>query len=450
MKPSQPSAHNQRVIEYQRPLLYKKQEDAFFCPERYSFIEASTKAGKTHGCIVWLVELACLTGKPGRAYWWVAPTGAQAKIAMRRIKNSLPTQMYRANDSEGWLELPNGARIWFKTGDKPDNLYGEDVYAAVYDEASRGRYDAWLALRSTLTATGGPIRLIANVKGKSNWFYLMCRSAERGAREGSRYTRISCWDAVDAGLLALSEIEDARRVLTPGEFLELYEAKAQDDEKAFLPSEYIEAAIERGRAKSVQPHGVLIIGGDPSQGQNDPAAFCMRRGSVVQELQEHKGMDEFGFVAHTLRLIEVRKPAKVFVDATGFGSTIVKMLHEKGPAIQRIVKGFHMAERSNYPDEYENKRAECWGEGRKALISTSDLYSIEADDDGFVIELNCLRTVDNRSGRLQLEGKDDLKSRGYDSPNKGDAWALTYAEPISFYTGVKINYPEARKKRNLT
>ncbi len=160
-------------------------------------------------------------------------------------------------------------------------------------------------------------------------------------------------------------------------------------------------------------------------------------------------MDEFGFVAHVHRLIEVRKPAKIFVDATGFGSTIVKLLHESSAA-KEIVKGFHMSEASLYPDEYKNKRAECWGEGRKALQSKTDMYSIEADDDGFIIELTCIRKVDRPHGLLQLESKDELKERGYDSPNMGDAWSLTYAEPVTFYTNEKITYPKARLSRNLT
>jgi hypothetical protein len=42
-----------------------------------------------------------------------------------------------------------------KSGEKPDGLYGEDVFAAVIDEASRMREEAWHALRSTLTATRG-------------------------------------------------------------------------------------------------------------------------------------------------------------------------------------------------------------------------------------------------------------------------------------------------------
>lgn len=438
-------SHDQ--IEYIRPFLYPKQERAFFNDKRYSYVEASTKAGKTHACIVWIVEGALLEGFAGWNGWWVAPSKAQAKIAMRRIKQASPKEFYHSNESEAWIEFSNGARIWFKSASDPDSLYGEDVHRAVLDEASRARYDSFKAIRSTLTATGGQFRLIGNVQGKSNWFYMACRGVERG-RENAHFERITCWDAVEAGLLDRDEVEDARLALTEGDFQELYEAKAQDDAAAFIPSKFVEAAIARGIAKSVQPHGVTIMGGDPSQGKKDPAAFCIRRGSVVTLIEEHKGMDEFGFMAHALRLIEVYKPAAFFMDGTGFGSTISKMIKDKGGRPAAITKAFHMAERSTYPDEYQNKRAECWGEGRKALISTEDLYSLP-DDDGLAIEMTCIRTVDNTSGRLQLEDKDDLAARGYDSPNKADAWALTYAEPVSFAMDAQINYPQGRVNRNM-
>ncbi|WP_177236910.1 hypothetical protein [Bradyrhizobium sp. Rc3b] len=66
----------------------------------------------------------------------------------------------------------------FKSAEKPDNLYREDVWACVMDEASRMREEAFHAVRSTLTATRGPIHIIGNVKGRKNWFYIGCRKAE--------------------------------------------------------------------------------------------------------------------------------------------------------------------------------------------------------------------------------------------------------------------------------
>lgn len=169
-----------------------------------------------------------LHGKRGRNYWWVAPTYGQAKIAYRRLAHAIPPGLRTLNESELTISLPNGAVIWFKTGEKPDNLYGEDVYAAVIDEASRLREDAWHAIRSTLTATKGPIRLIGNVKGRKNWFYKMCRKAEAG-EPGHKFTRITCHDAARAGIIDAKEIEQARRDLPELVFKELYEASPSDD-----------------------------------------------------------------------------------------------------------------------------------------------------------------------------------------------------------------------------
>lgn len=213
---------------YRRPWIADYQRDAIFAPERYALIEATTKAGKTAGCLIWLAEQA-FAGKDGRNYWWVAPVYDQANIAYSRMKRGLPKQLYGKNDSERRIVLANGAVIWFKSGEKPDNLYGEDVYAAVVDEASRVREEAWDALRSTLTATKGPVRIIGNVKGRANWFYRMARDAEKGA-EGMRYAKITSDDAIAAGILDRAEIEDAKRIYAPSKFRELYMAEPADIE----------------------------------------------------------------------------------------------------------------------------------------------------------------------------------------------------------------------------
>src|SRR5260370_1447173 len=98
----------------------------------------------------------------------------------------------------------------FRSGDNPDALYGEDVYACVIDEASRFKEDAWFAIRSTLTATRGKIRIIGNVKGKSNWFYHLARRAEEGKHPELGYHKLTAYDAVAAGVLAADEIAEAR------------------------------------------------------------------------------------------------------------------------------------------------------------------------------------------------------------------------------------------------
>ena len=119
-------------VRYVRPAMYPKQEEALFHDSRYGVVEASTKAGKTVGCLVWLHERAALDGGPGRNFWWVAPINSVSKIAFRRLKRYLPEGSFSANETEQTITMANGSVIWFKSADKPDSLYGEDVYAAGY------------------------------------------------------------------------------------------------------------------------------------------------------------------------------------------------------------------------------------------------------------------------------------------------------------------------------
>jgi len=216
------------TIEYVRPHLYAKQAAFLFTPARYSVVEASTKSGKTVGCLVWLFEQAAIHGAAGRNYWWVAPIRDVSKIAFRRMKRAIPRELYAANESELTLTLANGAVIWFKGADHPDSLYGEDVYAAVIDEATRCKAEAWHAVRSTLTATRGPVRIIGNVKGRKNWAYQLARRAEAGEQDMA-YFKLTAYDAVEGGVLDAAEVDDAARALPPDVFRELYLAEPSDD-----------------------------------------------------------------------------------------------------------------------------------------------------------------------------------------------------------------------------
>lgn len=182
------------------------------------------------GCMVWLLDQAWTNGRPGRSFWWVAPIFEQASIAFKRIRLGLRVEPEPPdiNLTSRTISLPNGATIYFKSGDKPDSLYGEDVYAAVIDEASRIKEDSWYAVRSTLTHTRGPIRIIGNVKGRKNWAYQLARKAEAGEPNMS-YHKLTAWDAVAGGVLDRQEVEDARRTLPESVFRELYLAEPSDD-----------------------------------------------------------------------------------------------------------------------------------------------------------------------------------------------------------------------------
>ena len=319
----------QLKIEYHRPWLYPKQKAAFFSPERYSITEASTKAGKTVGGLVWLTEQA-MQGKAGQNFWWVAPIFPQTKVAFRRLKRALPQGIYTANESELTIILANGAIIWFKSGDNPDSLYGEDVWAAVIDEATRVKEEAWHALRSTLTATNGPVRIIGNVKGRRNWAYLLARKAESGEPNMS-YHKIIAADAVEAGILKAEEIEDAKRQLPEAVFRELYLAEPSDDEGNPFGIQAIKDCV-------------FPLSTEPPVGFGVDLAKSVDY-TVIIGLDKHKHVCKFErFQLPWQETVDKIKntvgKVRVLCDSTGVGDPIVEHLQRK--AGLNIV-GFHFS-----------------------------------------------------------------------------------------------------------
>lgn len=316
-----------RTVAYRRPNLYPKQLRAIFCPERYGIIEGSTKCGKTVACIAWIIEQA-LAGHNGQAFWWISPVYPQAKIAFRRMKRGLPQHLFEANESELTVTLLNGAIISFRSAEKPDNLYGEDVFAAVLDEATRMREEAWHAIRSTLTATRGPVRIIGNVKGRKNWAYQLARTAEGGEPLWS-YTKLTADDAIAAGIVVQTEIEEARRQLPEAVFRELYYAEPADDSGNPFGLEYIAACT---------------LDTDPAwttwDGEDEPVAWGWDLAKSV-DWTVGIALDEHGTVC---RLRRFQRPwmqtidavrhetgdVPALVDSTGVGDPILEALQQPG------------------------------------------------------------------------------------------------------------------------
>ena len=311
---------NIRTIPYYRPQLYPYQTAILNAPSRYTCTEAATKVGKTASHIVWLFEQA-LQCKANQSVWWVAPTFAQAKIAYDRMKVQISDRrFFTANDTNLVITLVTGAKIQFKTGEKPDNLYGDDIYAVVVDEASRCREEAWHALRSTLTSTGGKCKFIGNVRGKKNWYYKMCQKAKQGDDPNYSYFKITAYDAAAAGMMTkdgrpfIEEIEDAKRDLPENVFNELYLAEASNDGSNPFGMDHI--------SRAVFPLSAL-----------PPVCFGVDL-AKKQDWTVITGLDMFGQVCRferfqkdwdqTTKEIIALPPVPICIDATGVGDPIAE------------------------------------------------------------------------------------------------------------------------------
>lgn len=216
-------------INYVRPWVPEYQRRIIDSPARFTVTEAATKVGKTGSHIIWGFEQALRIGLNQRV-WWVAPVYQQAEIAFSRMKSQVTEpNFFKVNETKLRLTLPTGSLIEFKSAEKPDNLYGDDVHAAIFDEFTRAREEAWTALRTTLTATQAPCKFIGNVRGKKNWGYRLGLKARSGDK-GYEYFKITAMDAIREGILTNEEIEQAKSDLPENAYKQLYLAEALDDQ----------------------------------------------------------------------------------------------------------------------------------------------------------------------------------------------------------------------------
>lgn len=320
-------------INYTRPFLYPYQSDIIDHPARYTCTEASTKVGKTASHIVWLFEQALIC-KANQSVWWVAPTFMQAKVAFDRMKVQISDRnFYKPNETNLIITLVTGAKIYFKTGEKPDNLYGDDVYALVVDEASRCRESAWHALRSTITSTGGKVKFIGNVRGRKNWYYKMCAKARNEDDPNYKYFKITAYDAASAGMMTkdgrpfIEEIEDAKRDLPESVFNELYLAEASEDGSNPFGLQYIKQCTY---PLSSQP--AICYGIDLAKKQDWFVTI---------------GLDRFGATSHFVRFQKDWKqtteeilslPSKpIALDSTGVGDPIGEDVCRKKDDVELFV-----------------------------------------------------------------------------------------------------------------
>jgi hypothetical protein len=318
------------MVELRLPPLYGKQYAAVHDPRRISVIEAATKCGKTSSCLVWLLGHAWNDKTAGHSYWWVAPVYQQSRIAFDRMKAWLRQadphkRVWKSHDTEMWVELASGSRIWFKSGDDPDNLYGEDVYGAVLDEATRMREESWHAVRSTLTATRAPVRIIGNVRGRRNWVHRLAQRAQQEPAGDIGYHRLTAWDAVEGGVIRREEVEAAQRDLPASVFRELYLAEPSDDGGNPFGIEAI--------AKCVRPDtegAVAVWGVDLAKSQDWTVACGLDINGSVVALDRWQGQ----WADTKRRLTGMIGETPALIDSTGVGDPIVEDLQRDLPNVE--------------------------------------------------------------------------------------------------------------------
>ncbi|MBE6458335.1 MAG: PBSX family phage terminase large subunit [Alphaproteobacteria bacterium] len=170
----------------------------------------------------------------------------------------------------------------------------------------------------------------------------------------------------------------------------------------------------------------LIIGLDIARFGDDKTSFCFRSGRWCRRLISYQKLDnvEVANLAHNF--INELHPKRIFMDIGGQGAGVYDILKDRG--FGEIIRGVYFGEKARQDNRYFNRRAEMWDAVREWLSSKPPVQ-LPYDEELFE-DLCAINKRYDRKGRLQLEDKDELKKRLGRSPDKADALALTFADPV--------------------
>lgn len=351
---------------YNRSFLYPKQLEIISFEERgyrYSFVEASTKCGKSYSCLIWLFEKA-ISGNPHHQYWWVAPSYAQSTDMYRRTVNGLkesdlPDGSYVCNKSSLSVTLKNGATITFKSGDNFDSIMGADCRNCVIDEASLVPEEAWHNIQSTLTSTGGTCIAIGNINGTQNWFYKICRRAEIGDNSKWQYRKLTAYDAIEAGLYTEEDLEDFRASMSEARFNELY--LCIPSENGFNPFGLSSIANCVVKEEDIEDRNVVVYGIDLAKSVDYSAVVGLNRKGEVVYTNRWRG----NWIETEEKLKHIVANVPCLCDETGVGNPVIEHLRQEIPLIEgltftnkskgEIIEGLAMAIQNReivFPDSW--------------------------------------------------------------------------------------------------
>ena len=223
-------------------------EDFHHREQRWSVVVAHRRCGKTVACINDLIFKALVEGKEDGRYAYVAPYYSQAKnIAWDYLQRFAQPVLSKANQSELWVELINGARIRLFGADNPDALRGLYLDGIVLDEYADMRPRIWgEIIRPLLADRLGWAVFIGTPKGH-NGFWDVYSNALNNPEWYVKTLRAS-----QTNLLPASELADAAKMMSQDQYLQEFEC---DFESAILGAFYgkeMRALTDSGRITNVE------------------------------------------------------------------------------------------------------------------------------------------------------------------------------------------------------
>ena len=285
------------------------------------------------------------------------------------------------------------------------------------DEASGVPEQVFEVAEGALSTPGAFVLMAANPTRQDGYFH------DSHHKMRARWAALH-WDGEESPLVSQQYIADMRQKY--GVDSPIYQIRVKGNfasaTDGVIPLHLCIAA----QTRDVKPlaDAPEIWGLDVARFGDDSTALAKRRGNVqVEPTREWFGKDTMqtvGMVKQEYDAAE-KKPRAIAVDVIGIGAGVADRLKELGLPAHSV----NVAESPAVGERYSRLRDELWFRGREWLEAMDCKL---ADDEALIAELTTAKYNVLSSGKIKVEGKDEMKRRGVASPNRADAWLMTFAD----------------------
>lgn len=396
------------------------------------------------------------------AVWWVtthAPGEAfviTTASTYAQVRSILWREMGRAfekagspgrmNQTEWHMLMPNGREELVAFGRKPadmDTTGFQGLHApyvlVIIDEAAGVPTSIFEGAEALVINDDSRILAIGNPEDAVSEFYNVCKPGSGWhviripADCTPNFTGEHVPPSVAHQLISRSWVEFKRRKW--GEDNPMWIAKVlaefpEVNESGLIPISWIRAAQDRVIVPTAAD--VIHLGIDVGGGGNK-SITAVRHGGRVRIVRKDSNPDTMQVAGNVVADMRTYTPSEVKIDKIGIGRGVVDRLKELG----KPITGVNVALPANDDTSFINVRAEGYWDLRMAF--QDGLIDIDPADEDLAAQLVSLKYERGSAGRIAIESKDKIRSRGGVSPDEADAVMLAW-----------LDRTKGRRKRKAT
>ena len=184
----------------------------------------------------------------------------------------------------------------------------------------------------------------------------------------------------------------------------------------------IEAAAQRDFDREASHNAVMGV--DVARFGSDKSVAVVRKGQSVIDIQSFGKSDLMQTAGRMVEIARRHGVVTMYVDEIGMGAGVIDRINELG-VVQ--VAGVNSSSKARDSERYLNLRAQMF-DGLRQRFADGEITI--PDDPELISQLASLTYRFTSRGQLQIEGKDQIRSSGRQSPDKADALALAFVSDV--------------------